>query len=93
MTIFQLIHAAGDPAMTAREEKRLRDNIHKALLTDEAMVRELDRFFGRENYVYDPAADLWVTPDQDHIGPGRAFLVIQRGFEWRKIVIPSAVLQ
>jgi hypothetical protein len=79
--------------MSPREEKRLQEKIRKALLTDEAMVRELDRFFSRHNYSYDQESDVWVTPDRNHIGPGRAFLVIQRGFEWRKIVIPSAVLQ
>jgi hypothetical protein len=79
--------------MTPREEKRLREKIRNALLTDDAMVRELDRSFGRENYTYDQESDVWITPDRNHVGPGRAFLVIQRGFQWRKIVIPEAVLQ
>jgi hypothetical protein len=78
--------------MSPREEKRLQNKIRKSLLTDEAMVRELDCFFGRENYSSDQQNDVWVTPDRNHIGQGRAFLVIQRGFEWRKIVIPEAVL-
>jgi hypothetical protein len=79
--------------MSPLEEKRLRNKIRGTLLTDEAMVRVLDGFFGRDNYVYDQESDVWVTPDRNHIGPDRAFLVIQRGFEWRKIVIPDAALQ
>jgi hypothetical protein len=77
----------------AREEKRLRNKIHEALLTDEAMVCILDDLFGRENYAYDPQNDVWVTPDRDHDGPGRFFIVVQRGGDWRKVVIPAAVLQ
>ena len=79
--------------MSPREEKRLRIKIPNALLSDAAMVRVLDGFFGRENYVYDPEADLWVASDRDHIGPGRGFIVVQRGCDWRKIVIPEGALQ
>jgi hypothetical protein len=79
--------------MTAREEKRLRNKIRKALLTDEAMARILDDLFGRENYAYDPEGDVWVTPDRDHHGPGRGYIVIRRGGNWRTVVIPAAVLQ
>jgi hypothetical protein len=38
--------------MSPRQEKHLRDKIRKGLLTDEAMVRVLDGFFGRDNYSY-----------------------------------------
>lgn len=79
--------------MSPRQEKHLRDKIRKGLLTDEAMVRVLDGFFGRDNYSYDSEADVWVAPDRDHVGAGRGFIVIERGCDWRKIVIPSAVLQ
>jgi hypothetical protein len=67
--------------------------IRKALLTDEAMVRILDDLFGRENYAYDPQNDVWVTPDLDHDGPGRGFIVVQRGGDWKKVVLPAAALQ
>jgi hypothetical protein len=79
--------------MSMRAEKRLRNKIRKVLLTDEAMVRILDDLFGRENYAYDPQNDVWVTPDRDHGGTGRGFIVVQRGGDWRKVVIPAAVLQ
>ena len=38
--------------MNAREEKRLRNKIREALLTDQAMVRFMDNLFGRDNYSY-----------------------------------------
>jgi hypothetical protein len=79
--------------MTAREEKRLRNKIRKALLTDEAMVRALDLMFGRENYAYDPANDCWVSPDRDYTGPGRGFIVVERGGNWFKAVLPEVVVQ
>jgi hypothetical protein len=79
--------------MSPRAEKRLRNKIRKALLTDEAMIRLLDDLFGPENYTYDPRCDVWVTPDHDHTGPGRGFIVVQRGGDWQKVVLPTAVLQ
>jgi hypothetical protein len=79
--------------MTAREEKRLRNKVRKALLNDQAMVRALDDLFGRENYAYDPANDCWVSPDRDYTGPGRGFFVVERGDDWFKAVLPAAVLQ
>ena len=79
--------------MTAREEKRLRDKIRNALLTDEGMVRFLDDLFGRNNYSYDPTADLWIAPDADYVGDGRGMLVIERGGNWFRAVIPAGVLQ
>jgi hypothetical protein len=79
--------------MTAREEQRLRTKIRKALLTDEAMVKILDLLFGEGNYTYDQKNDVWVTPDRDYTGPGRGFIVVQRGGDWEKVVLPAAVLQ
>jgi hypothetical protein len=79
--------------MSPLEEKRLRNKSRGTLLTDEAMVRVLDGFFGRDNYVYDQESDVWVAPDRYHTGLGRAFIVIERGCDWRKIVIPPVVLQ
>jgi hypothetical protein len=79
--------------MSPRAEKRLRNKIRKALLTDEAMVRFLDDLFGRENYAYDPPADVWVAADPDYTGPGRGFVIIERGGDWQKVVLPPLVLQ
>jgi hypothetical protein len=79
--------------MTARKANRRRNKIRDALLSDEAMVRLLDHLFGRENYAYDPECDVWITLDQDHIGPGRGFIVVQRGGDWRRIVLSGSALQ
>jgi hypothetical protein len=79
--------------MSPREEKRLREKIRRRCLTDEGMVHALDLMFGRENYAYDPEADLWVSPDRDYIGPGRGFIVVERGGNWFKAVLPPAVVQ
>jgi hypothetical protein len=79
--------------MSPRAETRLRNKIRKALATDEGMIRFLDDLFGRENYAYDPANDCWVMPDRDHTGPGRGFIVVQRGGNWFKAVLPAAVVQ
>lgn len=57
------------------------------------MTRFLDGLFGRENYTYDLQNDVWVTPDRDHRGSGRGLIVVQRGGDWRKVVIPTAALQ
>jgi hypothetical protein len=70
-----------------------RNKIRKALLTDAAMGRFLDDLFGRENYAYDSQNDVWVAPDRDHDGPGRGFIVVQRGGNWKKVVPPTTVLQ
>jgi hypothetical protein len=79
--------------VSPREEKRLRNKIRDTLRTDHAMVRFLNDLFGAGNYVYDQKTDVLVAPDNDHAGPGRGFIVIERGGDWRKIVIPEAVLQ
>lgn len=77
---------------TAREEKRLRNKIRKTLLNDDAMVCILGDLFGRKYYAYDPQNDVWVTPDRDHDGLGHSFIVVQRGGDWRKVVLPPTVL-
>jgi hypothetical protein len=79
--------------MSPREEKRLRDKIRNALLTDEGMVQAPDLVFGPRNYAYDPANNCWVSPDRDYTGPGRGFIVMERGGDWFKAVIRPDVLQ
>ena len=79
--------------MSPLAEKRLRNKMRNALLTDEGMVRFLDDLFGREKHAYDPQNDVWVTLDRDHTGPGRGFIVVQRGGAWKKLVVPVGVLQ
>ena len=71
----------------------LRSEIRKALFTDEAMGRFLDDMFGCGNYSRDPEADLWIAKDTEYVGEGRGLIVIKRGGDWYKIVIPSDVLQ
>jgi hypothetical protein len=79
--------------MSPREEKRQRSKIRNALLTDENMVRALDDLFGPGNYAYDQESDVWVSPDRDYTGPDRGFIVVERGGNWFKAVLPPAVVQ
>jgi hypothetical protein len=79
--------------MSPREEKRFRNKIREGLQSDEAMIRFMDNLFGRDNCVYDPEVDAWVARDKDHSGPGRSFIMVQRGGLWRKIILSGSVLQ
>jgi hypothetical protein len=79
--------------MSPAEEKRIREEVRKAALTDDGMSRLLDYMFGHGNYTYDPDADVWVVPDADYAGDGRGLIVIRRGGSWYKAVIPEGVLQ
>jgi hypothetical protein len=83
----------GRSVMTRDEEQRLQNKIRKALMTDEGMIHFLDDIFGSGNYSHDRHADVWVVVDQDYIGSGRGFVVIERGGDWFKAVIPPDVLQ
>jgi hypothetical protein len=57
------------------------------------MARFLTQLCGPDNWVYDERADVWVVSDTRHDGPGRGFLVLQRGGDWYSIVIPDERLQ
>jgi hypothetical protein len=70
----------------------IESDLRKALSTDEGMNRFLDDLIGPGNYVYDPAADVWVTPDESYTGPGRAFIVMERGGYFSRTALPDAVL-
>ncbi len=67
-------------------------DLQKALSTNEGMTRYLDDLLGAGNYVYDPDADVWVTPDPAHTGPGRGFIIMERGGFFSTAVLPEAAL-
>lgn len=73
----------GVPAEIARR-------IKAALQTDEAMAKFLDKLFGPNGWTYDAAEDVWVTPDTKYVGPGRGFVIIQRGGDWFRAVLPNS---
>jgi hypothetical protein len=80
--------------VTKKEGKRIRAaQINAALLTDEAMSHFMIDVFGRGNFVFDPAADVWVAVDRDYAGEGRGFVVVQRGGDWSHAVIPAGSMQ
>jgi hypothetical protein len=58
--------------------------------TDEGMARFLDALFGAGTWTYDPSEDVWVVPDPKHVGPGRGFVIVERGGTWFKAVLPPA---
>jgi hypothetical protein len=67
-------------------ERRLRAKLQ----TDEGMASFLDRLVGPNHWTYDADEDVWVTPDTQHVGPGRGFVVVQRGGAWFRAVLPDA---
>jgi hypothetical protein len=67
--------------------------INQALMGDDAMSHLMIDVFGRGNYVFDPAADVWVAVDRDYAGDGRGFVVVERGGNWFPAVIPAEALQ
>jgi hypothetical protein len=69
-----------------------RTELQKALSTNEGMTRYLDDLLGVGNYVYDPTADVWVAPDESYEGPGRGFIVMERGGFFSRAVLPDSVL-
>ena len=79
--------------MSRDEKQRIRAKICDALMTDEAMTRFMDDLFGRENYVFDADADIWVASDPDHHGEGTGLILVKRGGIWQKIVLAQSVLQ
>jgi hypothetical protein len=66
--------------------------IHRWLRTDHGMAHFMDECHGAGNWSYDRDADVWVAPDRRHVGPGRGFYVVQRGGDWRAVVLPERVL-
>ena len=60
--------------------------------TKRGMDREIEHLFSAAKgwgWVYDDHADLWIVRDKKHTGPGRGFLLIERGLRWRSVVIPD----
>ena len=65
----------------------------RALLeTDEGMAEFMTECFGPNGWRYDADADVWVTPNRDHQGAGRGFLVVRRGGNWSSVVLPERVM-
>ena len=75
-----------------RYRKAVANRLQELLQTDEGMARFLDDLFGVGSYIFDPESDVWVVPDKDHCAPGRGFIIVERGGNWFKSVLPDAVL-
>lgn len=73
-----------------RNQQRILGKLRKRLSTDEGMAKFLDALFGAGSWRYDAAEDVWVIPDKDYTGPGRGFVVVKRGGDWFRAVIPEA---
>lgn len=65
----------------------------RALRTKAGMARFLTRLCGADGWAYDEREDCWIVVDDQHNGPGHGYLVVQRGGNWRAIVIPDEVVQ
>lgn len=49
----------------------------------------MTKCFGADGWVFDPQADVWVTPDKT--GLGRRFVVVGRGWIWSHVVLQLEV--
>ena len=65
----------------------LHRRIRRRVRTDAGMAGFLDKLVGSGNWSYDRDEDVWVVPDRRHTGPGRGFLIVQRGGDWFKSVL------
>lgn len=61
--------------------------------SDAGMATYLTALFGTAGWTYDRAEDVWVVRDPTHTGPGRGFLVVQRGGSWRSVVVRREAIQ
>jgi hypothetical protein len=61
--------------------------------SDKKMAAALDRLYGPRGWVHDPDGDVWVVPDKQHQGPGKAYYVLRRNCEWRRCVVPEEMVQ
>jgi hypothetical protein len=75
---------------STKDEKRIRAELRSRLMGDAEMARFLDALFGVGTWAYDADEDVWVTPDTKHSGPGRVFIVVERGGNWFKAILPAA---
>lgn len=75
-----------------RVPRALKRKIKQRLATDEGMASFMDDLFGALGWTRDAEADVWVAIDKDYTGPGRGFIVVQRGGDWFKAVIPDEKL-
>jgi hypothetical protein len=73
--------------------RKTRAPINDYLMGDDAMTHFMIDIFGRGNFTFDPATDVWVAVDPDHVGEGRGFVIVERGGSWFHAVIPPEVLQ
>jgi hypothetical protein len=76
-------------SVPGKPHRRLDKLLRETLRTDAGMTRFMDALFGEQGWVYDASEDVWVTPNKDHIGPGRGFLVVKRGGDWFGAVLPE----
>lgn len=77
-----------EQGLTRRETRAMR----RILSTDAGMARFLTDLVGAGNWTYDPGEDVWVVPDDKHTGPGRGYMVMKRGGDWFKAVLPDEVM-
>jgi hypothetical protein len=71
----------------------LEPRVARELRTKAGMDRLLTALFGPDGWTYDPNADVWVVPDSQQDGPGRGYIVLRRGGNWRAVVIPDRMIQ
>jgi hypothetical protein len=65
-----------------------------SLSTDAGMAAYLTYHLGPAGWAYDPLADQWIVPvDFELDGPGRGFVVLRRGGDWRHVVLPPESVQ
>lgn len=52
------------------------------------MEKFLDGVFGPGKAFYDPEADLWIVPNERHIGPGFGFIAVRPDKSYFTGVVP-----
>lgn len=70
-----------------RAQRRQREKVTQQLrarIATHGIEWFLDKTFGSGNWQYDAQEQLWIAPDHQHRGPGRAFYCVRANGDWFK---------
>lgn len=68
-----------------RQQRRQRARIMRLLRADisrNGIGSMLDRIFGPGSWRYDAREHLWIVPDSNYQGPGRAYYCVRANGDW-----------
>ncbi|MHA6863537.1 hypothetical protein [Ralstonia pseudosolanacearum] len=79
-----------------RTERRQRERMTqqlRAAIAQHGVEPMLDKLFGPGSWRYDAREGLWIVPDTQYVGPGRAYYCVRANGDWFKAQVGEEITQ